>query len=256
MKYLVLAYGAEENWNALPESERNALLAQDEVLRKRGDVVAAVQDAVTTVRAWDGTPTTTDAAFASSNAPLAGFGIIAAANLDEAIRLVAQTPCARAKGAVELRPIAAIDDDAEEAGNEEAEILTLIEARTNAVRAKDVTGATAHVAPNVVSFDVVNPLRYDGVEEVRKRAADWFSSFDGELGFDVSDLNIVVGNGVAFSHSLNRVNATRTDGSKLSMCWRATVCYRKIYGSWMVTHEHNSVPFDPQTGKASLNLEP
>jgi ketosteroid isomerase-like protein len=40
------------------------------------------------------------------------------------------------------------------------------------------------------------------------------------------------------------------------MCWRATVCYRKIYGSWMVTHEHNSVPFDPQTGKASLNLEP
>jgi len=37
--------------------------------------------------------------------PLAGFGVIDAADLDEAIRLVEGTPCARAKGAVELWPI-------------------------------------------------------------------------------------------------------------------------------------------------------
>jgi hypothetical protein len=54
-------------------------------------------------------PATTDAAFAISDLPLAGFGIIEAANLEEAVRLVAQTPCARAKGVVELRPIAAIN---------------------------------------------------------------------------------------------------------------------------------------------------
>jgi hypothetical protein len=33
-------------------------------------------------------------------------GIIEAAGMDEAVRLVAGTPCARAQGAVELRPIA------------------------------------------------------------------------------------------------------------------------------------------------------
>ena len=49
---------------------------------------------------------------------------------------------------------------------------------------------------------------------------------------------------MAFSHSLNRVSATTTDGEKLDMWWRATVCYRKIDGKWMVTHEHASVPFD------------
>ncbi len=109
MKYLVLAYGDEKDWKVLSKREQDALLAQDEVMRKRGDIVAAVQPTATMVRAWDGIPATTDGTFAISDLPLAGFGIIEAANLEEAVRLVAQTPCARAKGVVELRPIAAIN---------------------------------------------------------------------------------------------------------------------------------------------------
>ena len=72
--------------------------------------MAAVQTTTTTVRAWDGKPITTDGAFADSKVPLAGFSIIEAADLDEVIRLVAGTPCARAKGAIEIRPIMAIND--------------------------------------------------------------------------------------------------------------------------------------------------
>jgi hypothetical protein len=62
------------------------------------------------VRAWDGKPATTDGAFANSKVPLAGFSIIEAADIDEAARLVAGTPCARAKGAIEIRPILMIND--------------------------------------------------------------------------------------------------------------------------------------------------
>jgi ketosteroid isomerase-like protein len=40
------------------------------------------------------------------------------------------------------------------------------------------------------------------------------------------------------------------------MWLRSTVCYRKIDGRWLVTHQHSSVPFDGETGKASLQLEP
>jgi ketosteroid isomerase-like protein len=40
------------------------------------------------------------------------------------------------------------------------------------------------------------------------------------------------------------------------MWWRTTVCFRKLDGKWMVTHEHNSVPFDVESGKASLDLKP
>ena len=105
MKYLILAYGRSEDWQKLTKSEQQSLLAQDDVLRNRGDFVAAVKPTATTVRAWDGTPTTITGPFADSKAPLAGFGIIEAADLNEAIRLVTNTPCARAGGAVEIRPI-------------------------------------------------------------------------------------------------------------------------------------------------------
>jgi hypothetical protein len=110
MKYLCLAYGDEKDWKALSKNEQDALLAQDEMLRKRGALMAAVQPSVTTVRAWDGTPTVTEGAFADSRVPLAGFSIIEAADLNEVIRLVAGTPCARAKGAIEIRPILTIHD--------------------------------------------------------------------------------------------------------------------------------------------------
>ena len=110
MKYLCLAYGDEKGWNALTKKEQDALLAQDEVLRQRGVLMAAVRTTVTTVRAWDGKPTASDGPFAGSEVPLAGFSVIEAADLDEVIRLVAGTPCARAGGAIEIRPITAIND--------------------------------------------------------------------------------------------------------------------------------------------------
>jgi len=110
MKYLCLAYGAEEDWKALTKEEQDGLLAQDEALRKRGTLMAAVETTVTIVRAWDGKPTRTNGAFAVSEVPLAGFSVIEAADLNEVIQLVANTPCARAKGAIEIRPITAIND--------------------------------------------------------------------------------------------------------------------------------------------------
>jgi hypothetical protein len=109
MKYLCLAYGAEKDWKELTKEEQDSLLAQDEALRKRGVLMAAVQTKVTTVRAWDGEPTATNGVFADSEVPLAGFSIIEAADLNEVIQLVAGTPCARAKGAIEIRPITAIN---------------------------------------------------------------------------------------------------------------------------------------------------
>jgi hypothetical protein len=110
MKFLCLAYGDEKDWKTLSTSEQDALLAQDEVLRTRGDIVAAVQSAAAiTVRAWDGVPSVVDGTVADAGLPLAGFGIIEAADMNEAIQLIAQTPCARAKGAVELRAITAIN---------------------------------------------------------------------------------------------------------------------------------------------------
>jgi hypothetical protein len=43
-----------------------------------------------------------DGSFATGPAPLAGSSFLDAEDLDEAIRLVADTPCARARGAIEV----------------------------------------------------------------------------------------------------------------------------------------------------------
>lgn len=110
MKFLCLAYGSEEDWNRLTPAEQEALLAQDEVVRRRGALMAAVQPTPATVRAPDGTPAVTEGAFADSRVPLAGFSVIEAADVDEVVRLVAGTPCARAGGAIEIRPIVQIND--------------------------------------------------------------------------------------------------------------------------------------------------
>ena len=139
---------------------------------------------------------------------------------------------------------------------DEAEIRALIDARAEAVRAKDVDGAMSSVATDLLAFDVVNPLRYSGADAARERLEDWFGSFEGPLGYEMADLSIATGGDIAYCHSLNRVSGTKVGGGGLVMWWRATVCWRRVGGTWRVAHEHSSVPFDPQSAMAALDLEP
>jgi ketosteroid isomerase-like protein len=53
----------------------------------------------------------------------------------------------------------------------EAKIRGLTDARINAIRAKDVEGATSNVAHNVVVFDVVDAFLQVGIEAMRARAS-------------------------------------------------------------------------------------
>jgi len=53
---------------------------------------------------WSGNLTTKNESFAKPKLPLAGFSIIEAKDIDEVVQLIANTPCARTKGAIEIRP--------------------------------------------------------------------------------------------------------------------------------------------------------
>jgi hypothetical protein len=110
MKFLCLAYGSEKDWTALSRAEQDVLLAQDEILRQGGALMGAVEPKVTTVRAWNGIPETANEPFSRLSVPLAGFSIIEAESLDEVVAMVAKTPCARAQGAIEVRPIMILND--------------------------------------------------------------------------------------------------------------------------------------------------
>jgi ketosteroid isomerase-like protein len=140
-------------------------------------------------------------------------------------------------------------------GNDLAAIHTLIEERGNALRARNVGDLYSQVAAENVSFDVVDPLQYVGAEQTRKRAEEWLGTFDGTIGYEVRDLQVAAAGNVGFAHCLTRLSGTTANGA-LNMWVRSTMCFRKFDGEWQVVHEHNSVPFDAQTGKASLSLEP
>ncbi len=139
---------------------------------------------------------------------------------------------------------------------DQAEIRRLIAEHVQAVRARDIDTLVSHYANDVRSFDVVNPLQTTGTDAIRKRLKEWFSTLRGPLGFEIHDLEIVTGHNVAFCCGVSGVSATTTNETKLNMWYRTTICYRKINGNWRITHEHDSVPFDAASGRASLDLKP
>ena len=142
------------------------------------------------------------------------------------------------------------------AADTNGELRELIDEWAIAVRAKDIESVMSQYLSDVVAFDVVDPLEYKGTDMLRQRLTDWFSSFEGPFGFEITNLEVEAGDYLAFCHSLNRAIGIKTDGVQVNMCWRATLCCRKVEGRWRITHSHTSVPFDPETGIASLDLEP
>ncbi len=139
---------------------------------------------------------------------------------------------------------------------DEARIRELIEERVRALRAGDVDALMSAHAPDIVTFDALDPLRYVGSEAVRERAAQWLSWYQGPIGYEVRDLSVKAGDEAAFCHYLYRVTGTMTNGREVDMWVRSTVCFRKDEGAWVVAHEHTSVPFDAESGKASVDLKP
>jgi hypothetical protein len=105
MKYLCLVYLDEKRLDELPDEE---CVAYDAGIRKSGHCMASealesVQTA-TTVRVRNGKAAVTDGPFAETKEQLAGFYMIEARDLNEAIQLASKIPPARV-GSIEVRPI-------------------------------------------------------------------------------------------------------------------------------------------------------
>jgi hypothetical protein len=105
MKYLCLVYIDEKRLDAVRDEE---CLAYDAALRESGHCLAseALQPVATatTVRVRNGKLSITDGPFAETKEQLAGFYMVEAHDLNEAIQLASKIPPAR-EGSVEVRPI-------------------------------------------------------------------------------------------------------------------------------------------------------
>lgn len=104
-KFMTIGYGDREGYDRTDAEIRNAAHAHDERLRAAGAFIA-VAGAPVQVRnpAADGV-VTRQGRYTASSLPVAGFAIIEAADLQQAIDLASQTPCAVAHGVVEVWPL-------------------------------------------------------------------------------------------------------------------------------------------------------
>ena len=105
MKYLCLVYGEEKEMRAMTDDE---CMAYDQSLRNAGRCLAseALQPIHTaaTVRVRNGKVSVTDGPFTETKECLAGFYLIEAASLNDAIQIASQIPPARV-GSIEVRPV-------------------------------------------------------------------------------------------------------------------------------------------------------
>lgn len=105
MKYLCLVYGEE---SAISRMDDLKCLDFDQSIRESGHCVAseALEPVATarTVRVRNGKATTYDGPFAETKEQLAGFYMIEARDMEEALEIAARIPPAQV-GSVEVRPI-------------------------------------------------------------------------------------------------------------------------------------------------------
>ncbi|WP_043630820.1 YybH family protein [Nonomuraea candida] len=137
----------------------------------------------------------------------------------------------------------------------ESEIRTVLDSRARACEAKDVDRLMSLYSPDIVYYDVVPPLQFAGTEAVRRNFVRWFDGYDGPISLETHDLSIVTSGDTAFVHMLHLDSGKRRNGQQASIWVRSTVCLRRSNGSWAITHEHISIPFDPANLQAWLPAE-
>jgi hypothetical protein len=116
MKYLCLVYGEE---GAIQKVDDAHCLEYDQSIRASGHCISSEAlesvTTATTVRVRGGKVSIVDGPFAETKEQLAGFYLIEARDLDEAIRLAAKIPPAEV-GSIEVRPIRPIRESPRRGG--------------------------------------------------------------------------------------------------------------------------------------------
>jgi hypothetical protein len=111
VKYALLIYTPyEERAQAPPEAVEEMYTAYARFMEEAGGRIVGGEElespqTATTVRMQDGDLVTTDGPFAETKEQLAGFFLVEAADLDEAIQIAGKIPSAPF-GSIEVRPLA------------------------------------------------------------------------------------------------------------------------------------------------------
>jgi len=113
MEYMLLIYDDGQALAKLSEQERGAVfqgyMAFSKDIRESGAMKSGAPlqgpATATTLRGTNGKTVTTDGPFAETKEHLAGYYIIDAKNLDDALAIAGRIPSLKVGGSVEVRPV-------------------------------------------------------------------------------------------------------------------------------------------------------
>ncbi|WP_418155847.1 YybH family protein [Actinoalloteichus caeruleus] len=138
------------------------------------------------------------------------------------------------------------------------QVHTVLLARERAIRDKDVLASSSVYVPDVTVFALAPPLSLRGqaaFDEAGTRA--WYDSFTGPIGRQRRDLVVEVSGDIACAHCLVHLTGRRTDGAETDLWFRETLVLRRHGDTWLISHEHASVPLLMDgSGAAATQLHP
>ncbi|MET1008131.1 MAG: nuclear transport factor 2 family protein [Propionibacteriaceae bacterium] len=138
----------------------------------------------------------------------------------------------------------------------EQELRDLVDQRVAAVLAKDPAPLIAQMDPELHAFSMLPPLSADGIAAETETMQAWFDGYSTDIGYEVRDVRVRADGSIGFVTFLYHVSGTLVSGGEVSMWARATLGCRHDGERWLIVHDHESVPFDAETGQALTTLTP
>ena len=117
------------------------------------------------------------------------------------------------------------------------EILALCRRLGDAHHGKDAAAIAGCYLADAVIFSLAPPLTERGLD--RNALAGWLATWVGPIIVDAADVDVAVGEDIAWCTALNRMRGTKTDGET----FRTTMGFRRTADGWRIAHDHSSVPF-------------
>jgi ketosteroid isomerase-like protein len=138
------------------------------------------------------------------------------------------------------------------------EIREVIETKAARLSSGDVKGALACYAPQVVEFTLAPPLGQLVDKSDPAPVEQWLATFEAPPRREITQLEITADGDVAFATSIDSMTAVPKGATEPFTLWfRVTLGLRRIDGRWLITHEHDSVPFHMDGSfRAAVDLDP
>ncbi len=139
-------------------------------------------------------------------------------------------------------------------------VQDVLENYKSSVYEKDVERFLTIYAPDIHIYDCWSNWECKGIIHWRTNVEEWFEGLrrDGvSLIVNFNDLVIEENMNLAFVHCSVKFTAqnVETEEKLRQLTNRFTFGLRKVDDSWMITHEHSSLPINKDTGMGIFNLK-